>query len=1010
MKFRHSIIFTCLSAILLCIRPGASAQEKTPKARFTLVDEAGKPVRNADVYSGSAYAKSNAQGVFSIVVDPGSNLVVVAKGFQTASIASDDASGQPRITLKKADLMYEEENRTNVAFRKAYQGDIVGSVTKLDVGEIQKYDHTLRLIDVIAGRSLGMLGNDRVRGLGRGITVEDITGSGTGRTVFVVDGLPRDIDNMRLTEVESITILKDVNSAILYGSDAVNGVVLITTKRGEAFKKRSDFSVNYGISVPRSLPKYLNSADYMTYFNQARANDGLSPQFTDETIENFRTGNKYRYPDVDYYSDAYLRSFKNYYDLNGEFSGGNNVAQYYANLGWNTAGSLMNFGEGAAGRNNRFNVRGNVDLKVNDWIKTAVDVSGVFISNKGPRGNYWSDAASIRPHEYSPLLPIDLIDPNNALLAGRKNDVDDKYLLGGASNRLTTPFGNGFSGGSNEAISRNFAFNNRVDVKLDKVTQGLSFHTNVSFDYFVTYDQTVANEYSVYEPVWSETADSIVDIKQYGKDSRPGTQIVGNSNFRRRFGAYGMLGYDRTFSDRHHFTGSLLGFLGNYKVEGDFQGVKLAHGGLRLGYAFDKRFLVDFSSAYVSSVKLAEGNRGKFSPSLGLAWVLSEEDFLSSSKNINYLKLRASAGILNSDFLIDNFYLYDNRYANSGSYNWYEGGRSRNGIASSWGSNANLGYARRKEVTLGVEGLFFNKVLGVTANVFYDVYDNLVTKPTTRYPSFYTDFVPYENFGANRYKGAELGIDVTKTFGNWNIYAGVNVMYNVSEVKKMDEVYNNDYQYRAGHPADARFGLEALGLFQDEAEIAASPAQAFGAVRPGDIRYKDQNGDNVVDENDEIYLGRYQQPFSGGLQIKISYKNITLYALGEASYGADEFLSGNYYWVDGNDKYSELVRGAWTPETKATATYPRLSSQTNSNNYRQSTFWKYDNEFFQIRRVQLSYDMPASVSKLLLMRALNVFVDASNLYQFSPSRQIRELNVSSEPSYRVFSIGLNASF
>ncbi len=1011
MKCKHAIILSCLSALLLCMHPGAYAQDKQAKIRSAVVDAGGKPIKDAEVYSGSAYARTDAEGKFSIAVEPGSNLVIMAKGYEKKSLESADAMEQSRITMKKARLMYSEDDKVNLAFRKSYQGDVVGSVTKLDVGEIQKYDHTLRLIDVIAGRSLGMLGSDRIRGLGRGITIEDITGSGSGRAVFIVDGLPRDIDNMRLTEVESVTILKDVNSAILYGTDAVNGVVLITTKRGEAFKKRSDFSLNYGISAPRALPKYLNSADYMTYFNQARANDGLDPQFTDEAIQNFRTGNKYRYPDVDYYSDAYLRSYKNYYDLNGEFSGGNNVAQYYTNLGWNTAGSLLNFGEGKTGRNNRFNVRGNVDLKVNDRIKTAVDVSGVFIVNKGPRGNYWSDAATIRPYEYTPLLPINLIDPSNPLLLGRKNDLDGEYLMGGASNRLTSPIANGYSGGTNEVISRNFAFNNRVDVMLDKLTPGLSFHTNVSFDYFVTYNQTVSNEYSVYEPVWSPTADSIIGLKQYGKDSRSGTQTLSSSSFRRRFGAYGMFGYDREFNGRHHFTGSLLGFLGNYKVEGDFQGIKLAHAGFRLGYAYNKRYLVDFSSAYVSSVKLAEGNRGQFSPSLGVAWVISEESFMPESGNIDYLKLRASAGILNSDFPINDFFLYENRYAGSGSYNWFEGGRSRSGIASSWGSNPNLGYARRNEVTLGLEGLFFNKVLGVNANVFYNVFDNLVTRRTAAYPSFYTDFIPYENYGANMYKGVELGVDFTKSFGNWMINAGVNLMYNTSEVRKIDELYNNDYQYRKGHPADARFGLEAIGLFQDEAEIAASPEQVFGTVRPGDIRYKDQNGDGVVDDNDQRYLGRYQQPFSGGLQVRVSYRNFTFFALGEASYGADELLSdNNYYWVDGNDKYSEVVLNSWTPDNKATATHPRLSSQTNSNNHRPSTYWEYDNDFFQIRRVQLSYDMPASVSKLLLMRALNIFADGSNVYQFSKSRRIRDLSIGGEPNYRVFSIGLNASF
>ncbi|MGX5817232.1 SusC/RagA family TonB-linked outer membrane protein [Chitinophaga lutea] len=1012
MKLRNSIIVTCLSALFFSVHGDALAQEAA-KIQAAIVDESGKPVKDAEIYSGGSYAKTKADGKFSIAMESGSNLVVVAKGFQRFSLPAGETLDQPRITLKKAPVMYTEEGKVNLPFRKLYQGDVVGSVVKLDIADIQQYDHTIRLLDVLSGRVLGLHGSDRIRGLGRGIAVEDITGGGTGRVVFVVDGLPRDIEVMRLSEVESITVLKDVNSAVLYGSNAVNGVVMITTKRGEAFKKRSDFSLNYGLSAPRALPKYLGSAEYMTYFNQARVNDGLAPQFTDQMIENYKTGNKYRYPDVDYYSDQYLRNTKNYYDLNGEFSGGNNVAQYYANLGWNSAGSLLKFGEDAVSRSNLFNVRGNVDLKVNDWIKTAVDVSGVFSNDKGSRANYFGDASSIRPHEYTPLVPINLVRPNNPVLLGRKNDLDGQYLLGGLSNRLTTPIATGYSGGVQEVIFRNFAFNNRVDMQLDQVLKGLSFHTNISFDYLAGYNQTISNEYSVYEPVWSPTVDSIIDLKQYGKDSRPGTQAVGGSIFRRRFGAYGMLGYDRTFNEKHHVSANLIGFLGNYKFSGDFQGLKMAHAGLRVAYAYDRRYMVDFSGAYLSSVKLAEGNRGSLSPTIGLAWVLSEEGFLKSARNIDYLKLRASGGILKSDFLIGDFFLYDNRYTTSGSLGWYEGTRSRSGVMSSWGSNMDLGFSNRKEITFGIEGSFFKELLGVTANVFHDTYDDLVVRPSTRYPAFYTDFIPYENFGANAYKGFELGIDVKKKFGDWTILAGANVLYSTSEIKKVDEVYDNDYQYRKGNTTDGRWGLEALGLFQDDAEIAAAPKQSFGTVRPGDIRYKDQNGDGVVNDNDVIYLGQYQAPWSGGVQLKLSYKKLTLFALGQWNIGARDAVNDigltNYFWIDGTKKYSELVRGAWTPATKETATYPRLSSGANANNNRASSYWMFNNDYFMLRRVQLSYDMPASVSKALLMRKLNIFADGTNLFQFAKNKDIRDLSLG-EPYYRVFSFGLNASF
>ena len=471
-----------------------------------------------------------------------------------------------------------------------------------------------------------------------------------------------------------------------------------------------------------------------------------------------------------------------------------------------------------------------------------------------------------------------------------------------------------------------------------------------------------------------------------------------------------MLSYDRMFSDVHHVTGKLFGYGSNFMEQGNFQGVRHAHLGLQLTYAMNRKYMVDFSSAYVNSVKLPEGNKGGLSPTLGLAWIMSSEDFMSSVDFVDLLKLRLSGGIINSDLPIGGFFYYDNRYAGSGSISWYEAQRSRSGVASSWSDNPNLGYAKRNEINFGIEGLFFNQTIGVEANLFYDVYNDLVTRPSTRYPSFYTDFIPYENFGSEMYQGAELGLSLNKSAGDWNFYVEANMLYVTSERTKVDEIFDNEYQYRQGRPADATFGLEAIGLFQDQTYIDNSPLQAFGAVKPGDIKYKDQNGDGIVDSNDEVYLRRWQAPLPGGLQVKISYRDVTLYAIGEGRSGSETFKEGNYYWVDGNDKYSEVVLGAWTPETKATATYPRLSSQTNSNNFRRSSYWLYNNDYFQIRKVQLTWNTPESVSKALLMKKLDLFIDASNIFQFAKNREIREINQGGEPYYRSFSVGLKANF
>lgn len=1013
MKKKHIIILAFLGAVILFATNNVFAQkESLVKIESVVTDEDGNPLEGAEIFSNNAYAKANASGGFSVNIEPGSSIVIEAKGFENATLTIDEIKNMVKVVLVKTPLLYSLDNKVNVAFKKVFKGNVVGSISSLNATEINNEDNTLMASDVLAGRTLGLLGGNSIRGIGIGINIADITGTGleSGNALFVVDGLPREIDGLRITEIENITVLKDANAAILYGSAAVNGVVLITTKRGEAFKKKSDFYFNYGISTPRALPNYLNSADYMTYNNMARENDGLSPLYDDVKIENHRSGNKYRYPDVDYYSDDYLNSFKNYFDLNSQFSGGNNTTKYYANLGWSSSGGIINFGEAANARENVFNARGNVDLTINDWIKTSIDGASIFVNNRRQRGNYWSDAASMRPFEYTPLLPIDMIDAENSLLLARKNDVDGQYLLGGNSNFITTPFGDSYSGGVYENIARNFSFNNRIDFDLNGITQGLSFHTNISFDYYLRYDQTILNEYSVYEPIWSETEDLIVDLKQHGKDARPGTQSVGNEYFKRRFGFYGLFSYDRIFNDVHHVTGSLLGYGSNFKENNSFQGVKQAHVGLQLNYIFDKKYIVDFSGAYVNSVKLAEGNRGGFSPSLGLSWMVSSEEFMSSVNFIDMLKIRLTGGIINSDLPIGNFFYYENRYANSGSYNWYEGTRSRSGVISSWGDNPNLGFAKRNEINLGFEGLLFNKTIGVEANLFYDLYSGLVVRPSSTYPSFYNDFIPYENFNSDTYKGVEFGVNFNKTVGDWRFYVAANALYVTSERTKVDEVYNNEYQYRAGNPVDATFGLEAMGLFQDQADIDNSPIQAFGSVKPGDIKYKDQNGDNIVDGNDEVYLRRWQAPLSGGLQLKMTYKNVTLFVLGEGRAGSETFKEGNYYWVDGNDKYSDVVLGAWTEETKNTATYPRLSSQTNSNNFRRSSYWLYNNDYFNIRKVQLTYNAPAAFAKALQMKKLDFFINASDVFQFAKNREIRDLRVGNEPYYRTMSVGVKANF
>lgn len=945
--------------------------------------------------------------------------------FATLLLIGTTESYAQKDTLSAGTDEKHGDELVKLPFHQLRKDEVVSAVGVLDVSKIGQYDNNVWINDATTGRIIGLMGANNIRGLGVGIDVASETGTGTrsGNALFIVDGLPRDISTLRMSEVESISVLKDASAAVLYGTQAVNGVIMITTKRGYEGKSQAHVNLNYGIKSPIELPSYMNSADYMTWYNQARINDGLDPLYSDEEIENYRSGNPFRYPSTDYYSDKWLRKFKNYFDLNAEFKGGNKVAKYYVNAGWNSAGSLIDFGKWSNARNNALNVRTNVDLRINDWIDTEVDATALFRDNKTGRGNYWNAAYTTRPNLYSPFIPIDLIDPDNPVLLAHKNDVDGKYLFGGTTNYTSSIFSNGYAGGTFNGITRRYTFNDRLNFDLDAITEGLSFNTNMAFDYGIFYNETVYNSVSVYEPTWAEDEDRIIALKQIGTDSRPGTKSVGNPYFQRRMGFSATLSYDRTFSEVHHVTANIIAFANQYKwrlssgtseTRGDedqFQGLKQAHLGFQASYAFNNRYVIDFNGNLAKSVKLAPGHNIEFSPTIGAAWIISNEDFMKDVSFVDYLKMHVNGGILKGDIGIDGFFLYDAVYGGSGTFYWNDGGQSQSGRTTSRGGNENLKMERRNEVSGGIEGVLFDNTLSFEINGFYDKYSDQVVRTNTLWPSFYSNYTPYENYNEDSYRGFEAGLSYSRQLGDFKFFAAANILYSKSKVDVRSEIYDEDYLYRKGHPVDGTWALEALGLFQSQEEIDNSPDQTFGTVRPGDIKYKDQNNDGQIDNNDQIFVRKWNPPFSGGLEVRLSYKGFTLYALANAYWGKDysTFIENNYYWVDSTDPYPTHVKDSWTT-TNTDAKWPALTTATNANNNRRSTFWMYDNSFFQLRKVQLSYDFPKLITQKLTMSNLQIYLDCQMPIQIAPHRKYRQTSVNSEPQYRGYSIGVRVSF
>ena len=243
---------------------------------------------------------------------------------------------------------------------------------------------------------------------------------------------------------------------------------------------------------------------------------------------------------------------------------------------------------------------------------------------------------------------------------------------------------------------------------------------------------------------------------------------------------------------------------------------------------------------------------------------------------------------------------------------------------------------------------------------------------------------------------------------------GLTGMYYTNENTKVDEMYDEDYRYRKGKPTDGVWGYVTDGFYKDQADIDNSPSSTFGEVKPGDLKYVDQNGDGIIDDKDEVYLGErwgYQgSPFTMGLNLTLKWKNFTLFAAGTGYFGGVAMKSSNYYWVYGDGKYSEVVRGRWTPETAETATYPRLTTQNNTHNFRNSDFWMYSTDRFNLSKVQLTYDLPRSLFQGTVVKNLSVYAYATNLLTISKERETLELTTGAAPQNRFYNIGFKIGF
>ena len=924
----------------------------------------------------------------------------------SAQTAADDESGNDPLV--------------NVAYRQVEQSDILGSVAVLDYEKLTDKNYNIYSLDNMQAYVSGFNGN----------SLWGMDGDNDQGYLVLVDGVPRAANNVLPTEIAQVTFLKSAQAVVLYGSRAAKGAILITTKRATNEGLSVSVRANTGVAVAKAFPEYLGAAEYMTYYNQALANDGQAPLYSEQEIYNHAAGlNPYRFPDINYYSSEYINKAYNRTDVTAEISGGGQRAHFYSNVSYYNQGDFLKVGEAANNNTSRFSVRGNVDVQISDYIKAHINASTTFYDSNSAKGDYWNIAATMRPNypqHAAPLIPIDMIDPNALgawdLINASGNIIDGKYFLAGTQQNTTNVFADMYAAGRSKWTSRQFQFDTGIDIDLQNVLKGLTFKTNFAMDYATSYSTSYDNTYAIYTPIWSNYngKDVIVGLTQEGVDEKSGNQNISGSTANKTILANAMFDYNRTFAQKHNVSAMLVAAAFQQTLTGEYHRISNANLGIQAAYNYDKRYYVDFSGAVVHSAKFAEGSRNAFSPSVTLGWRLKNESFLKDAEGVDDLLVSVSGSVLNQDIDVADYYLYAPIWKTDNyGYEWNDGNLSQY-VTSTRGENNLLTYVQRKEISANVKGSFYDKALTVDASVFFQSMEGYPITNSTTWPSHLStswpnqSFVPYLNYNANYRQGFDISINTYRQFGDFEFNLGASLTYYDTRASKRDEVYK-DHRQREGKPLDGIWGYECLGIFQTQEEIDAWPAQNLGSkVRPGDLKYVDQNGDGKVTSDDQVFLGKggwYGNPVTMGLNFSIRYKSFTLFGLATAGTGAYGVKNSSYYWIDDQDKYSAVVRDAWTPETAKTATYPRLTVSEGANNFVTSDFWMYSTNRIDLAKVQLTYDMPQSVLKNnKVVKGFSAYISGNNLLTISPEWKHMITNVGSAPQTRFYNLGVKVVF
>ena len=1017
MKQQSSLFVKCCAVVwVMLFSLGTALAQSTISG--TVTDERGNPLVGVTVVVESTHrgTTTDAQGRYSILASKGDKLEFSFIGV----VSRTEIVGGGRTTLDvvlKEDVAHIDEVVV-VGFGQQRRGDITTAVSAIDGKDLQRAPMS-NISQGLAGRLTGLISVQNSGQPGADQASLTIRAARSG-ILYIVDGVPRSINDIDPNDVASVSLLKDGAAAAVYGLEAAGGVMVITTKKGA---KNSPFSItykgSYGGSFNANFPEFLDGPGYAYWYNKALELDGMEPAFTQQQVEYMRQGIK-GWGNTNWVNEIFGTGTTQQHSVTS--TGGSDRVNYFASLGYmDQTGNVANFNY------TRYNLRSNIDAQITRSLKFTLGVSGSIGDNKTPgfssggagtAGDYWGNIAQQAAHAM-PFIPKEL----DGLPTGSVNG------WGNVVSPIAGTEQSGFNKSQTVAIQTNAA----LEWELPWV-KGLKLKAMGSYDRSTTTSKILATPFDVMAVV---RPNSSTDQLQYNRvvDMRSSSSITlteGLSQWR-RITSQVSAAYANTFCEKHHIDLLALLETRDYKtnsfsasgrdlpfsqlpelsqavspaaspISGSSNANRRAGFVFRGQYNYADKYLVEFSGRYDGSYKFSgnvSGKRWGFFPSASFGWRLSEEEFFASArKTVDNLKIRASFGSLGSDSA-SSAYAYLSTFGNQTSYpSAVFGGVGQNGIQTSVVANPLLTWERTHSYNLGFDLTMWGGKLGIEFDTFYNYIFDILGSNSGGKPGSMGGYYPtYVNNNAQDVRGVDVKLTHFNRIGKDFTY-GITVNMTWAKDRWLrygDDPNVPDYQKHVGKSRSMTLGMIADGLFQSEEEIDNSPWFTGNRPRVGDIKYVDVNGDGVISyAQDRAYIGRGQRPqFNGSVNLNAAWKGLEFDILFVGAAICDVSLTGTYY--NGNDDDTVftrpfktngnsprfLVENSWTPEN-TNAQYPRLSvTPPNSNNSYASSFWFRDGKYLRLKSIHLGYSLPQKWMNKIKMQKIKVYVEGNNLVTWS---------------------------